>query len=341
MSAAVPAPWAPSPPAGFCPLARTRIVLTLVPALLLALAPAARAWDDFGHMEVAAVAFKNLSPKTKKRVAQLLKLNPSYANWIVGAAPGDEERMAFMRAATWADAMKSDPSYHADDQTTATASQNIGYTDHLRHTYWHYVNRPFSRDGTPLLPPPKPNAETVIPMLQAALSSASTTDDVKSYDLVWLLHLVGDIHQPLHCIARFDAADPRGDRGGNAVKITGNAQVPICDDPRYCPYGPPTNLHLFFDDIAGASYAVAPVEAAAARLPAPDPEKVAISDAAVWIQEGVDLAQSAVYVAPIGAGDGPFALTPEYQAAAVSLGRARIALAGRRLANLINQALAP
>src|SRR4029079_8594955 len=97
-------------------LARTATVL-LAFAMALASAPTARAWNDFGHMEVAAVAFRNLSSKARKRAAQLLKMNPSYANWVVGAAPGDEDRIAFMRAATWADAIKSDPSYRADDQT--------------------------------------------------------------------------------------------------------------------------------------------------------------------------------------------------------------------------------
>ena len=106
--------------------------------------------------------------------------------------------------------------------------------------------------------------------------------------------------------SRFDAADPKGDRGGNNVKITGNTQPPVCDDPRYCPFGPPSELHAFFDDIAGSGYAVAPVEAAATTLPRTDTKKVAISDVAVWIQEGFELAQSAVYVAPIGVGDGPF-----------------------------------
>jgi hypothetical protein len=76
-------------------------------------------------------------------------------------------------------------------------------------------------------------------------------------------------------------------------------------------------------------------------LPAPDPRKVAISDVTVWIQEGFELSRSAIYVAPIGVGEGPFAITPQYQAAAVRLGRARLALAGRRLANLINQAFEP
>jgi len=321
--------------------ARAGTVLTLVMVMSLAGAPAARAWDDFGHMEVAAVAFKKLNAKAKKRAAQLLKLNPRYANWIIGAAAGDEDRMAFMRAATWADSIKTDTTYESDDQTAATAAQNIGYEDHLRHTYWHFVDQPFSPDNTPLVPAPAPSAATMIPLLQAALAAPATSDDVKSYDLVWLLHLVGDIHQPLHCVSRFDAADPKGDRGGNNVKITGNTQPPVCDDPRYCPFGPPSELHAFFDDIAGSGYAVAPVEAAATTLPRTDTKKVAISDVAVWVQEGFELAQSAVYVAPIGVGDGPFTITPQYQAAATKLGQARIVLAGRRLANLINQALAP
>jgi hypothetical protein len=316
-------------------------VVTLASVLVAAAAPPAQAWDDFGHMEVAAVAFKKLNAKAKRRVAQLLKLNPRYANWIVGAAAGDTDRTAFMRAATWADSIKSDPTYQSDDQTAATAAQNIGYADRLRHAYWHFVDQPFSPDKTPLVSAPAPNVATMIPLLQAALTAPATSDDVKSYDLVWLLHLVGDVHQPLHCAARFDAADPKGDRGGNNVKITGNTQPPVCDDPRYCPFGPPSELHAFFDDIAGSGYAVAPVEAASMTLPRTDSKKVAISDVAVWVQEGFDLAQNAVYVAPIGVGDGPFTITPEYQAAATKLGQARIVLAGRRLANLINQALAP
>jgi hypothetical protein len=59
----------------------------------------------------------------------------------------------------------------------------------------------------------------------------------------------------------------------------------------------------------------------------------------VWTKEGLDLAQSAVYVTPIGVGDGPFTVTPAYQAAAYKLGKERIALAGARLGNLLNEAL--
>ncbi|HVU52096.1 MAG TPA: S1/P1 nuclease [Polyangia bacterium] len=307
---------------------------------LLALPSAARAWDDFGHMEVAAVAYPLLTAKTKAKVATLLALNPRYANWIVGAKAADRPRAAFMRAATWADSIKSDPGYGGTDpQTGPAAGQNIGYADHLKHAYWHFVDQPFSPDGTALVPAPAPNAATQIPLLRAALADAGASDDVRSYDLVWLLHLVGDVHQPLHCVSRFDHADPTGDRGGNDVKITGNAQPPVCDDPRYCPFGPPAELHAFMDDIEGSGYATAPAVAAAAALPPAPKTAAAVVDVSAWIAEGLDAARTKVYVAPIEAGDGPFTVTPAYQAAMVELGKKRVALAGARLARLLNDAL--
>jgi len=315
-----------------------RCAVGVAVAALLAAAPAL-AWDDFGHMVVAAAAYRRLTPTARRNVAQLLKLNTRYANWIVGARRGDEDRMAFMRAATWADSIKTDPLYQDDPPNPAAAEQKVGYADTWRHAGWHYVNQPFSPDGTALVPAAAPNLATQLPILRAALAARETSDDVKSYDLVWLLHLVGDAHQPLHTVARFDAADRAGDRGGNAVKISGNTQPAVCDDPRYCPFGPPRELHAFYDTILGSGYAVAPAEEVAARLPAPDAKLAAVRDEAVWIKEGLDLSQRAVYAPPIGVGDGPFAITPEYQKAAEALGKQRMALAGARLANLLNDAL--
>ncbi|HEY3253946.1 MAG TPA: S1/P1 nuclease, partial [Polyangiaceae bacterium] len=226
-------------------------LLTAVTLGVVLFSARVRAWNDFGHMEVAAVAYKSLTPKTKKRVALLLPLNPSYPNWIVGVRPEDKNRVAFLRAATWADAIKSSRSGYKtgtkDPQTAATAGQNLGYADTFAHAYWHFVDQPFSQDGTALVQPSVPNAATQISLFRATLA-APVSDDLKSYDLVWLLHLVGDVHQPLHCVSRFDQADPSGDRGGNNVSITGNAQPPVCDDPQFCPFGPPNELHAFFDD---------------------------------------------------------------------------------------------
>jgi hypothetical protein len=311
----------------------------LAVAMTVAVAGPARAWDDFGHMEVAAVAYKRLGAKTKTRVDALLKLNPHYGDWIVGAKKRDQPRVAFLRAATWADAIKSDRTYKEDDQKASTAGQNLGYADLLRHKYWHFVDKPFSPDGTPLVDAPAPNALTQLTLFKQALCSADASDDVKGYDLVWLLHLVGDLHQPLHCVSRFDRATPAGDRGGNLVKIAGNAQPPVCDDPRYCPFGPPEDLHAFYDTIAGSGYCTRDAEAAANGLPQANAQKAAVEDVDAWVQEGVDLAQTVVYVSPINAGAGPFTIDAAYQKAAFELGKRRMSLAGARLANLLNDCL--
>ena len=316
----------------------TVLVLAVACASLLG-ERGARSWDDFGHMEVAAVAYRRLKPATRKRVAALLKLNPKYAYWVVGAKANDRDRVAFMRAATWADSIKDDPAYTSDSQDAGTAARNIGYGDKLQHRYWHFIDEPFSSDGTALVPPKPPNAGTQIPLFRSVLASATADDALKSYDLVWLLHLVGDVHQPLHCVSRFEATEPAGDQGGNTVRIAGNTLPAICDDSR-CALGPPKNLHAFFDDVAGQGYCAHEIEAAAASLPPPDAQKAAILDETAWIQEGLTLAGSNVYAAPIGAGVGPFTVDAHYQDAATALGAQRIALAGARLAGLLNASFA-
>jgi hypothetical protein len=312
----------------------------LVPvALTLLSGPRARAWNDFGHMQIAAVAFRGLGPEVRVRVAQLLRLNPRYPSWTAGVRTGDADRVAFMRAATWADSIKADRSYSKSDRAVPAPPGNLGYADRFRHDEWHFVDIPFSPDGTRLVPPRVPNLSTELPALEADLVAADTSDDRRSYALVWLLHLVGDAHQPLHCVSRFDASDREGDRGGNDVKISGNTQPPICDDPRLCPLGPPGQLHAFFDTITGSSSDPGAVDAAVAALPPVDPRMAAISDPKVWIAEGVELARRIVYTAPIGIGDGPFAVGPVYQRTAYEVGQRRIALAGARLARLLNASL--
>jgi hypothetical protein len=181
-------------------------------------------------------------------------------------------------------------------------------------------------DSTPLQQPPSVNAQTEIALLRGALRT-DEPDLLKSYDLVWLEHLVGDVHQPLHCVSRFDAADPNGDSGGNNVKLKAS--------PDYSD----TVLHMLWDDFPGAGDRADQAIAFQASLPKPDKKKSAISDEPKWIAEGVENAQKYAYATPIGAGDGPFQPDLPYLAAGRALSDARIALAGARLANLLNDAL--
>jgi hypothetical protein len=77
----------------------------------------------------------------------------------------------------------------------------------------------------------------------------------------------------------------------------------------------------------------------AKQLPVVDPDLAAIADEAVWIRESFEAAQTHVYAPPIGLGVGPYEVTDRYTSAARELALQRIALAGVRLANLLNDAL--
>jgi hypothetical protein len=186
------------------------------------------------------------------------------------------------------------------------------------------VDTPFSQDGTALPAIPSPNAETQIATFRAVLGT-NPAGDVKSYDLVWLLHLVGDVHQPLHSSTRVSATDPDGDSGGN--------NVALCASP--CR----NELHGFWDQLPGTGSDPNAAVTYAKKLPAADTTAGSDLDATHWIKESFDDAKTAVYVAPIGAGDGPFTTTPAYRAAARKLAKERVALAGVRLANLLNDEL--
>jgi acid phosphatase len=286
-------------------------------------------------MEVAQIAWDALAPAVRARAAELLRLNPQYVAWTVNIAAEKRDQIAFVRAATWPDFIRGAHAYTSDGPDNGNrppprpeASQNIGYSDHFMHKYWHFIDEPFSTDGSPLQPPPSPNAQTQIALFRKALASPLTSDDVKSYDLAWLLHLVGDVHQPLHATARFTSGQPNGDAGGNLVMID-------------CAGCQETNLHRFWDDTPGVGDNADDAIAAARTLPAADPRQAAVRDEKVWIDESFEIAKSVVYQTPIGAGAGPFTLTDGYKTTAALTARQRVALAGARVALLLNTALSP
>src|SRR5438270_13657961 len=80
----------------------------------------------------------------------------------------------------------------------------------------HFVDKPFFTDGSPL-PADLPKPVNVIEALQATVATLQhgTSDAEKTKALRFLIHYVGDIHQPLHCATRVTQAMPEGDRGGN------------------------------------------------------------------------------------------------------------------------------
>jgi S1/P1 Nuclease len=288
---------------------------------------AAFGWDDLGHMTVAYVAYQKLDPATRTHVDKLIKMNPDYAIWLTripkGTSAKDRGMMLFMIAATWPDQIKGKPGYINDkcDPADPVSAQNVGYCDENQHRCWHYKDTYFSTDGTGLPSEVVPNAETQIDTFRAALAS-DKSERLKSYDMVWLLHLVGDVHQPLHATARVSQADPHGDNGGNKVKIC----TPKCGD----------DLHSYWDQLAGTSKTPASAVTLGRTLPAADTAHAKDLITANWIGESFELAKQTVYVAPIEAGDGPFTMTAKYRKAGKAAAKRQLALAGARLANVLN-----
>jgi hypothetical protein len=285
-------------------------------------------------MTVAYIAFTKLKPEVRDRANALLKLNPYYSIWFkaipAGSSEADKQEMIFMLSATWPDEIKRDHKYTADGTDNgnrpdgATSSQNVGYSDPLLHKYWHFVDIPFTQDGTPLSGPPIPNARTQIVVFRKVLSS-SEPDALKSYDLVWLLHLVGDVHQPLHCASRFSKDLPDGDAGANLVKLN--------------PQPSNNELHAFWDDILGTSDNPVSAINLGNRIAPADATLASDVNVDDWVNESFEDAEADVYVGPIGAGAGPFTITAAYQNSARALAEKRVALAGGRLANVLNTEL--
>lgn len=310
-----------------------RFILLILLFLGGSSAPALAWWDE-GHMQIAYVAYQRLDPSVKERVDALLKLNKDYGRWTGGAPDEANAKLyAFVHAATWADDIKEKPNYLNGKVTDANAGQNIGYSDFQKHDYWHYKDTLFTPDGTSLSAQATVDTVTQLRLMIAALPpSSGASDDLRSYDLVWMLHLVGDLHQPLHAVARYTAqiAGPNGDRGGNEERV-----IPAT--------GETIALHAYWDRLFGGYSSVFgaiydATHGGIAEL-VPDQAKAQVLDPETWASESFELAKQHAYAAPVRTDKVAVELTREYETAARSVARSQVVLAGARLATLLNAAL--
>lgn len=341
-------------------------ILVISLALALLVHQPAWAWGNTGHEAVAYVAWQQMDSATKARVLALLKKVPTlhtdsadipgYSDWVSDLPSGlstDRQNVyLFMRAATWADSIKHHGLHDSDTPPAGlTADVNIGFDDEDSHGYWHFIDQAFASDGETVPETPVPNAVTQIRALRTDITS-NEGDVLKAYDLIWLEHLVGDIHQPLHGSVRYFGGS--GDQGGNLVKI----KLPIAMQHKFqCPpsKSSPRELHAFWDDLPGscpAGTGLAGAEAYAKGLPLllvhsdlPGADKVADTDPSDWALDSLALAKKDAYAAPIGDGLQPedgtkgFAITQTYYVQAMADARDQVALAGARLAKLLNENL--
>jgi hypothetical protein len=341
-------------------------VLVTTLALLLVFPPQAWAWGNTGHEAVAYLAWMQLDSSTKTRALALLKKVPTlhtdtadipgYSEWVADLPPGlskDQKNLyLFMRAATWADSIKHHGLHDSDTPPAGLITEvNIGFDDEDSHGYWHFIDQAFTSDGSVTPATPVPNVVTQIAALRADIAS-SEGDVLKAYDMVWLEHLVGDIHQPLHGTVRYSGGS--GDRGGNLVNI----KLPIPMEQKFkCPpsKSTPRELHAFWDDLPGScppDTGLATAAAFAKALPlllsnptAPGAGKVADTDPNNWASDSMSLARKDTYVDPIGEGLQPedgskgFLISQAYYDQGMKDAKNQVALAGARLAKLLNENL--
>ena len=300
-------------------------------------------WDELGHRTVAAIAYERLTPATRARVDSLLRQHPDYATLSRGGPAGAADLAAevFMRASVWPDVLRGDPRFYNEASANPVPTPALpGFPDMQRHAGWHYLNEPFSTDGTPTVETAVPNALTQLIRLTELLGDPAQPAPARAYHLSWVMHLVGDVHQPLHAVARFSRPLPSGDAGGNRTIVQ------VGDAP-----GDSMNLHSYWDGLLGRPYRGTPAPELARRL-IDETRPVANSESRVddgpglaltvrgWIQESATLARYVVYsMGDRTASGAPPRATREYGALAESIARRRVTLAGYRLANLIESRL--
>jgi hypothetical protein len=162
-------------------------------------------------------------------------------------------------------------------------------------------------------------------------ASSSASDPLRSYDLVWMLHLVGDLHQPLHAVTRYTKEIPDGDGGANSEMV-----IPATGDPIV--------LHFYWDSIFGGYASAfgaifdAKVKGSFASLQ-PDKAAATIVDPEKWALESAELARQFAYANPVSPGKNAVLLTRDYETNATNLAKSQAALAAARLANLLNALL--
>lgn len=309
-----------------------------LPSLLLAAAlgmaaPAALAWNNAGHRLTAAIAWDHLTPKTRLEVSRLLHQHPDFERWTGREKHYEslpEEAIAFIESATWADDIRHDPRFHEEKDGAVSAEDPGDFPDLSRHRDWHYDNQPLAGKA------PTPNhtddgqLSQQLPRLIHQLGNRHTRLKHRAYWLVWLVHLLGDIHQPLHVVSRFDE-EGRGDAGGNGQAVM---------DTRH-PRRMRTDLHSYWDDLPGPSglRGDALAETAAswqADLPF---RSVKEGNPRQWQRESLELARTVAYA---GIPPGRTAtLGPDYQREAEAVAQVQITRAGYRLARLLNRLLGP
>lgn len=306
---------------------------------------AIRRWDAVGHRVMAAMAYDRLRPVTRARVDDIMRAHPDLgalgANVNINTPAGIRE--VFLRASVWPDQIRGDARFYQETDSSAQPTPLLpGYPTMARRAGWHYLSRSFSTDGTPTIPLVEPNVASVFPSLAESLGDNALSPSLRAYSLSWIIHVVGDLHQPLHGTSRSTAAAAEGDAGGNRewVQLRGGGRDSI-------------NLHAVWDGWVGRPSRELPIDDVAAAIARELPMAAGQADDALslprgeqlvatvrgWADESATIARYMAYELPPRAGSTPPVLTDAYVALGTRIARQRLALSAYRLAAVIEAQL--
>ena len=284
-----------------------RIVIALAAAAVITAPGQASAWGREGHEVVAAIARGFLTPEAKAKLDALLASDPDPLT-----------KPDLLSRSDWADFYRN---------------------SHRETANWHYVDVEvagpdlraacFDFPSAGPLASQGPAEDCVVDKVQefaTELAAPDTSPQERLLALKFLLHFVGDMHQPLH------AADNQ-DRGGNCVLLS-------LEGPRT------TNLHSYWDtnvvEALGPDSEQLAMQLSGKILPS---QKAAWEqgDVKSWAMESYLVGKTVVYTIGSAPGcdrdKGPIALPEGYAERAQAAAAIQLERAGVRLASLLNVAL--
>jgi hypothetical protein len=286
------------------------LVRSLCLAAVLAVLPIGPAlpWGQEGHSIVAEIAQRRVSPQVNQKINDLLGSElPALKS----------AQFSLSSVASWAD--------------------DYLHMNHDETRNWHFVDIPFDRDfynaadDCQLDPKYGDCIVNALAHFRTALADCSKPVAERAMALKFVVHFVGDIHQPLHDTTAINPDTGSDDQGGNLILVT------FMDKD-----GKPqsTNLHHVWDtDLImrkvydwGEYVRLLETE----WLPGKDVAALQAGDPVDWAQDAHKAAQTVAYnFRP------DHVIDEEYYKNAIPIVDRQLALAGLRLARVLNEALQP